>query len=474
MYDWKMEIYWRLPVSLQEVGLSAYAWYLERIYYGRGYNEFKEWLQGVSFRELQEWRESQLRRIIHVAATKVPYYRRKWSGLNWQAVKKPEDLGILPTLHKQEIRGNERVFVREGLSPKSLWTEKTSGTTGTSLKIYWPYEMLPKWWAITEVMVRYVGGAAQEMPRAMVGGRAVVPGNARRPPYWRFNRRWRQLYLSSYHISRSTAPYYVEALWRYRPQWITGYGSAIAALAQAALDERLGTYPVRTVIVSGDTLFPGMRESIEKFFACKCFDSYGQCEGVSMAMECQFGRMHEIPVVGVTEILREDGTPCERGEVGEIVSTTLLNDAMPLVRYRTGDYAAWSTEEHCPCGNPAPILEKLEGRVDDYLLTADGRKIGRLSTAMKRSPTIHSAQIVQDRPGHAYLLVRPADGYQWKHAQAVKDDVLERIGDFELDVVEVPEIPSTPQGKTKLVVRLDEHPEWADVYRWLIKDHIVM
>ena len=62
------------------------------------------------------------------------------------------------------------------------------------------------------------------------------------------------------------------------------------------------------------------------------------------------------------------------GEVGEIVATGLLNDAMPLIRYRVGDYAAWAVNEKCPCGNSNPVIKNLEGRLDDYLLTSDGRK----------------------------------------------------------------------------------------------------
>jgi phenylacetate-CoA ligase len=146
-----------------------------------------------------------------------------------------------------------------------------------------------------------------------------------------------------------------------------------------------------------------------------------------------------------------------------------MNEAMPLVRYRMGDYAAWSEEDSCPCGNRQPILSRLEGRVDDYLITADGRRIGRLSTALKRSPSVHSAQIVQDRPGRATLLVRPGNGYSSEHASAIRDDILERIGEFVLDIREVTEIPKTPQGKNSLVVRLEDRPVMREAYQGLFK-----
>jgi phenylacetate-coenzyme A ligase PaaK-like adenylate-forming protein len=472
IYDWKMALYWRLPTTIQEWGLSLYARHLERLYYGPGYEASVEQLRPLQFfsgPELAQWQDERLRSIVEIAATRVPYYRRKWQARDWRSVISSCALQALPCVEKQALRQNERQFLTEDVSLKSLWIEKTSGTTGTALRIYWPKSMLPQWWALVEVAIRNVAGVAQDLPRAMVGGRTIVHGNSKRPPYWRFNRRWRQLYLSSYHISKATTAEYVEALRRYGSQWITGYGSVIAALAQSALEIGLPPLKMRAVIVSGDTLLPGMRCSIEKFFDCKCYDSYGQCEAVCMAMECRQGRLHTVPAAGIWEILREDGSLCRPGEVGEIVATGLLNDAMPLIRYRVGDYAAWAEDQDCRCGNPAPIITRLEGRMDDYLFTADGKKVGRLA-AFKRCPTIHSAQLVQDRPGHAYLLVRPGQNYRPADAGAVRADIFEHIGHCEIDIVEVPEIPKTPTGKTKLVIRLAEHPEMRPGYEAVLKN----
>jgi phenylacetate-CoA ligase len=318
-------------------------------------------------------------------------------------------------------------------------------------------------------MCRNVAGVGRDIPYATLGGRPVLPGHTKAPPFWRYNRRWRQLYLSSYHVSRSSAQSYLTAIRCYGSEWAEGYGSTLAALAESAMAAGVPPQPLRAAIVSGDTLLPGMRSSIERFFQCRVFDHYAQSEAVCVAMQCPHGRMHILPAAGIIEILREDGTPCAPGELGEIVATALLNDAMPLIRYRLGDCAAWALEQTCPCGNVHPIIDNLEGRVDDYLVTIDGRKIGRLSTAMKRSPTIHSAQIVQDRPGHAFLLVRPGDGYRTKDVNLVRDDILERIGSFNLEILEVGEIPKTPQGKTSLVIRLQQRPEMKPFYETLIR-----
>jgi phenylacetate-CoA ligase len=473
IYDWKMELYWRLPIRVQEAALSLYARYLNRHYYTPDlYDSWRQqyqcWQTTWSKTTAEVWQNQQLQTLLELAATQVPYYRQAWHRIDWKSVKSAVDLHVLPLVDKQTIRQNESAFLVEGNNPKTLWVEKTSGTTGTALRIFWPKAMLPKWWALSEVMSRNVAGVGQDIPRAMMGGRPIVRGDTNLPPFWRYNRYWHQLYLSSYHVSHHNAPYYISAIRYYDSQWITGYGSAIATLAESAMEAGLESLKLRSALVSGDTLLPGMRSRIEQFFQCKCFDHYGQSEGVCTAMECHQGRMHLIPMAGILEILREDGSPCLPGEIGEMVATGLLNDVMPFIRYRLGDYAAWAEDQHCPCGNPYAILTHLVGRVDDYLITGDGRKIGRLSTAIKRSPTIHSAQLVQNKPGHAYLLIHPGDNYQSADARAVHDDILERIGSFNLTIMEVTEIPKTPQGKSVLVVRLADRPSMRETYQKLL------
>ena len=471
IHDWKMELYWHLPVFAQEAALDFYAGHLNKLYYGNGYEywqeKFSEWRRW-SRAEAEAWQSQQLQSLVELAATRVPYYNKRWRRLDWKSVRSPADLHVLPLVDKQSLRENAQKFLVEGLNPRSLWVEKTSGSTGTALRIYWPMSMLPKWWAATEVFIRNVAGVGQDMPRATMSGRSIVRGETAKPPYWRFNRRWRQLYLSSYHVSRDTAHSYVQAIRKYGSRWVTGYGSTIAALAECALEKDLSPVPLKAALVSGDTLLPSQRSSIEQFFQCRCFDAYGQCEGVAAAMECSHGHMHVIPAIGILEILREDGSPCRPGEIGEIVATGLFNDAMPLIRYRLGDYAAFAEVQDCPCGNPQPIITNLEGRVDDYLITSSGRKIGRLA-GFRRSSNIHSAQLVQDSFTHAFLLVRPGRNYSSKDALAVRDDIVSRVGDLQIEIVEVTDIPKTPQGKTVSVVRLMDRPDMRPIYEQVLE-----
>ena len=132
IHDWKMELYWRLPVALQEAALSLYATYLDRMYYGDGYESwrqrYREW-QNWSRTEAAAWQNRQLQAIVQLAAARVPYYRSRWRDLDWRSVRSAADLSRLPLLDKQSLRQNEREFIADGIDRKTLSPQQTSGTT---------------------------------------------------------------------------------------------------------------------------------------------------------------------------------------------------------------------------------------------------------------------------------------------------------------------------------------------------------
>src|SRR5262252_7035160 len=104
-----MEAYWRLPVFVQNLALSAYGRRLDRLYYG---GEFARSLEAIrarrwdSAREIEIWQMEQLRRILASAAAHVPHYRRLGppDASSFQVVA---DLERLPVLERQAVRQHE-------------------------------------------------------------------------------------------------------------------------------------------------------------------------------------------------------------------------------------------------------------------------------------------------------------------------------------------------------------------------------
>lgn len=469
-----LRLYQALPLQLQNLSLSAYSLVLQRRYYGNGFEQNCDALdrqERWSRERIGQWQLAEARRVVEVASYHVPYYRNVFtsSGVSSSDLNSLSDIQRFPLLEKETIRQNARQLLDERLDERHLAQDRTSGSTGTPLVIYWSDAMFPRWWALQERRVRAWAGVSQVMPRAMVGGRSIIAGTSR-GPYWRYNFTWRQLYMSSYHISPRTAPSYVDALIRHGSQWITGYGSAVAQLGEWLVEHPERQVDMRAAVTSGDNLLTSHREAIQAGFRCHVFDNYGSAEGCLVISECEHGRMHVQPESGILEILDEDRRPCRPGEVGEMVITGLMNEAMPLIRYRIGDLAAWSPEQHCPCGRSSALVSHIEGRADEYLLLPDGRRIGRLSTAMKKSLTVRSAQLVQDAPDHAWLLVVPGVGYREVDGDIVRADILSRIGSFQIDVSAIEVLPKTRAGKQRLVVRLFDHPDLAALYQQQLRE----
>ncbi len=91
--------------------------------------------------------------------------------------------------------------------------------------------------------------------------------------------------------------------------------------------------------------------------AAKVYEEYSTVESALFASECEYGRLHVSPEVGIVEILRPDGTPCEPGEIGEVVATCLFRSYQPLIRFKLGDLTAWDPEP-CPCGRQMPVIKR--------------------------------------------------------------------------------------------------------------------
>ena len=141
------------------------------------------------------------------------------------------------------------------------------------------------------------------------------------------------------------------------------------------------------------------RQTLEEVFQCPVTNRYG-CEEVSIiACQCEAHNGLHVNADGIyLEVLRGDGEPAEPGELGMVVVTDLTNMAMPLIRYQIGDMGVL-TDRRCPCGRGLPLLERVEGRIADYVLTPQGRLVSGISLTDHFNtmiPGVVQLQIVQE------------------------------------------------------------------------------
>ena len=329
----------------------------------------------------------------------------------------------------------------------------TSGTTGSPQRVFRDTTAEQTHYAYSEVRWRNLAGVSLKDRWAMIGGQLVVPVNRRQPPFWIFNRPLNQLYLSSYHMMDANGAAYLDALERFGPVYLYGYASSLHWLAQQA--ERLHRrIALKLVLSNAEPLYAHQRALIQRAFQCDVRDTYGSAEGVAQGFECVAGRMHVSADYGVLEILNAAGEPCAPGERGEVVATGLTNQAMLLVRYRTGDAAVWAEDQACSCGCTFPVIARIEGRMDDLLQTADGRSVGRLDPVFKGDLPIREAQIIQRRDLRIEVLVVPEPTFTSRHETDLIRELRARLGEgLPISILRVPAIPRTASGKFQAVLR---------------------
>ncbi|MEG3055650.1 MAG: hypothetical protein RQM90_05995 [Methanoculleus sp.] len=133
---------------------------------------------------------------------------------------------------------------------------------------------------------------------------------------------------------------------------------------------------VKAVLCGSENLYPWQRDLLAEAFGCRVFSWYGNSEQTALAGECEEStHYHIFPEYGVVELIGRDGRPVEGpGVLGEVVATSLTNYVCPLIRYRTRDVAV-ATAERCSCGRQYPLLEKVEGRLQEFIVTRGGHLI---------------------------------------------------------------------------------------------------
>lgn len=404
--------------------------------------------QFLSVSDLSLWRERLLEQVLAHAVMHVPFYRDQ--GLKRFCIgKKPiEALSAFPVIDKGIVREQGAQFLAED-AKRPVFKGGTSGTTGTPLVLYQDLAAVTRENAFIWRQLEWAGLKPGER-RAWIRGDLVVPVVDDSPPFWRMNHAENMMMFSSYHLSYSNAGAYTAALERFDPVVIQAYPSSIVFLARW-LDAKGLAYKgaaLKGIVTSSETLYTEQKMLIEKCFGCRVFDWYGQFERVAAIGTCEHGQQHIVSDYSFVEML-----PTEGG-LYELVGTGFNNFAMPLIRYRTGDYIKIETaDSQCECKRHFPRVASIHGRDDDVIKLPDGRHVGRLDHIFKGVVGILESQIRQDQIDRIDIFVVPADGYSTTVETRLRSNASERLGSsVQINVQVVSAIPRTRNGKLRGVI----------------------
>lgn len=407
--------------------------------------------QWLNQKELEAYQAMQIESLVQQAAEQVPYYRALFqrNGLKARDICSASDLAKLPHLTKQDVARSPKSFVSER---KSGWVFKghTSGSTGEPLTIYQDLNAIVREYSFVFRILQWTGFRMGERC-GWIRGDMIVPAEQQDPPFWRMNWATNMLMMSSYHLSEKNAASYLKALAVFDPTLIQAYPSSITYLANY-LQCKGRVYEgraLRAIVTSSETLLPEHKVIVERAFGCQVIDHYGSFERVVLISHCEKGNLHVHSDYGYMELARTpDGDD-------EVVGTGFNNRVMPLLRYKTGDRIVLDgANKRCPCGRCWPLVKRIEGRQDDYVVTKDGRHITRLGHIFTGIAGIAEGQIVQERTGEVRILAVPIGSNPSDLQDKLQARAFERFGSMmDVRIEIIPQIARGKNGKLRNVLR---------------------
>ncbi len=457
--DMGRKAYFRSPTFAQKIALQIIP--EQRLL--RKHVQETERNQWLTTDQLEQLQCKKLRRIIHHAYENVPYYRRVFDQrrLKPDDIQSLNDLKKLPILTKDDVRQYFKELQATNMNQYEPYLSQTGGSTGTPLQFY--NDKVFRWEeSLVVARFRHWMQLGSEHPKRVVMRYKTdfPPTEEGVAPHQRIDN---TLYLSSFHLQKNNLDDDINRIRAFKPRLIWSFPSVLYILADHMRENRIPPIAsLKAINTSAETLFPHFRKAIEEAFGAKVYDHYGSNEGVVSAWECPNGSLHIDVEYGILELVDTEGMAVPIGKPGIVVGTGLNKFAMPLIRYSLGDIAIMSNEP-CPCDRRLPVISSLEGRSDDVVITKDGRLVGRLDSAFRKSYGIMMSQIVQEEPGRIIVRIVKRKDYSDEDTKILDAELRELLGkDMIIEYRFVDDIERVGMGKYKFVIsKLDRggsHP----------------
>ncbi len=433
-------VYSLSPDFLKTFWVSTAAWYKKRQKYGTYYHTYFRFLLNTDPEHQEKKASEELEAFLIWVKNHLPVY----------AIPGKADIYDLPIINKSWVIDNYSRLV----TGKPYKVVKSSGTSGQPLAVPYNKAAYQKeyafWW-----YHRSLAGVKQGDRVATFMGHKVIPVQRKKPPFWVMNYSENQLIFSSYHLSTENLKYYINRLNRFQPEIIHAYPSSIYLVAKYLLENHIQLdFTPKMIQAASETTLDYQRRVIEEAFGTKLYIWYGNTEYCGHITECPEGHLHIQPYHSFVRIVNGKGKDVEPGEEGFIVATNFTNRVFPLINYHTGDAVRLSANQECSCGQGGRIVDYIVGRIEDYIVTPDGRYIGRLDHLFKDAKFVRNAQLEQRSKEELIVRIEPENGYGQEVENAILKEARQRLGnEMAIRFEYVKEIPRNKNGKFNFIIQ---------------------
>jgi phenylacetate-CoA ligase len=408
------------------------------------------YLLGMPFRtrmpraRLETLCDRRLAWLVRHAALTMPFYREllERNGIDPVSIGGLHDLERLPLLSREMLRGaGDRAWASD-LPAQRRIIASTSGSSDEPLTLAYRFEDRLRKHAVGLHCMWLYGW--RPWYRGLALGSQALP---------------RDHALERFGISRwawidHSRPVreWLEIYERVRPQAFHSYPSALREFCFEVHDRGPLHWRPRVLSVGGELSPEELDPLAVEVFGRPPLVMYGAVEGGRLAFGCGASRaLHVRPDAVHIEILR-DGRRAAPGETGQVFITSLINTAMPIIRYELGDLAAW-VPGACPCGSWWPRLAIHQGRSGDAIPLPGGRRVPvtSLGAIVGKSRSIRQFQFL--RRGDSALLLRfEPYGSPGAELEQLREDLEAALPGIQVRLEACGQLPRTRTGKVRRYV----------------------
>ena len=401
--------------------------------------------------KIKAFQEEKLREQLLYLQQKSPFYQRLFSenNIDINEIKKLEDLTKIPTTTKADLQEfNDDFFC----IPKSEIVDysTTSGTLGDPVTFGLSEKDLERIayneatsfvcagirkgdlvQMMTTVDKRFMAGLAYFLGLRKIGAGIIRMGPGIPELQW-------------------------DSILRYQPKYVITVPSFLLKMIEFAEKNGIdyqnssvfGAICIGESLRNQDFSDSELTKKINEKWKIKLFSTYASTEMSTAFTECEFQKGgHHHPELIITEILDDNENPVQQGETGELVITTLGIEALPLLRFKTGDLVK-AHHEYCECGRKTLRLGPVVGR-KQHMIKYKGTTLypPALNDVLSGYPGISAYQIII------------------KSNEIGTDEIVVRISTENPDEIFLKEAKDHFRAKLRVSPTIEIHPE-----DWLLKE----
>lgn len=373
--------------------------------YGWRYKRFKSNLRNTS----QD--NKLLLELVNFSVQNVPYYKNRYS-----TVKSIDEFkSSFQFITKENVVDNYELFIPDNINRNLYYLGTTGGTSGKPLRL-----IIPKNRYIVELA--YVHSFWQRASWNYHARGVIRNHKLATNQLYKINPVTKEIIFDAFRLDYNYAKIIYGILKRNNIRFIQAYPSSAYLFCKLCRELNLDLSFLKALLTSSEPVLDFQLELITNHLGIKLFNFYGHSEKLVIGGYCEKStNIHFEPGYGFAELIDTNGSPINAaGEVGEIVGTTYFNRGMPLIRYKTGDFAEYVISE-CPyCGRKGLIVKNIQGHWDRNLIYKnDGTYIS--TTALNLHGDLYlyidGLQYIQDRKGFLTILLIKNKQFREEHYQ---------------------------------------------------------